>query len=98
GTAVRKPLDAAIGVEAAEEVVAVVGERRRCEPEEQDVGASPSAPAAEGPGVQVDTVDQPRKEGGGLLRVPLPIDAPGVMRPHRTEDQAQREQWESDAD
>src|SRR5690606_2104672 len=97
-TDVGMNLGATVGVEAVEEVVAVVGEDDRGETEQQDDGAASSAPATECAGVQVDAVDQPGEESCGLLRVPRPVDTPRVVRPDRAEDQDEREQGEPDTD
>src|SRR6476619_1372699 len=78
-TAASPCSDAAIGVKASEDVVAEVGEDHRRKREEQDHGAARAAPTAQRAGVQIDAVDEPGKEGGGLFRIPLPIGAPGAV-------------------
>src|SRR5688500_12812371 len=63
----RGASDAAIGVESPEDVVAEIGEDDGAEGDEEDDGAPIAAPASQGAGVQVDAVDEPGEEGGGLF-------------------------------
>src|SRR5262245_11333820 len=51
--------DAAIGVESTEDIVAKVGEDDGGKSDDQDHGTAVSAPAAQGPRMQIDTVEEP---------------------------------------
>lgn len=62
-------LHATVGVETTEEVVAVIREDGRGESEEENVRAAIASPAAQGARVQVDTIHEPGKERGRLLRI-----------------------------
>src|SRR6516225_8524625 len=78
---------AAIRVQAGEpDVDAEVVEDEARQPGQRDEGGPAALPARGGPGVQVGREDQPGHEGPGLLGVPAPVRAPGVLGPDRAGD------------
>mmetsp|Transcript_24058 Transcript_24058/g.71601 ORF Transcript_24058/g.71601 Transcript_24058/m.71601 type:complete len:424 (-) Transcript_24058:246-1517(-) len=86
----------AVGVEAdAQEVHADVAEPNDEEAEGADLRTVAGVPAQLQAHVEVGGVDEPADQGPGLLGVPAPVVAPGLVRPHRAGDDADREEAEA---
>ena len=65
-------------------------EEQAPEPDQLDVGGPAAAPARGRAGMQVAGVHHPGDEGPGLGGVPAPVPAPGLVRPDRAGDDAER--------
>src|ERR1051326_5237328 len=76
---------------------AEVGEDDEEERDDGEVGRRAPLPAARDAYVEEAAVSQERDERAGLLRVPLPVVTPRLVRPHRARHQQERETGESDA-
>ena len=79
-----------------EEVHAEVVDQEAGEPDQPERGRLASSPAGGRAGVQVAGVDDPGDEGPGLLGVPAPVAAPGVLGPDRAGDDGEGPQREDE--
>src|ERR1700722_3074576 len=73
-------------------------EQQAAEADQLDEGGAPAAPAASSAGVQVAGVDDPGDERPGLLGVPAPVPAPGVVSPDGAGDDPERPDREGEQD
>jgi hypothetical protein len=95
---VRNPADSARGVAVKarkEEIYPQVTEDRRRKPDKGQPRGAFAFPSSGDSSMQVRRVDQPHDQGPGLLGIPAPVSPPGGIRPCRTRDDPQAEQWEA---
>src|SRR5580704_3514250 len=90
---------AGVGVQAGHpEVDADHVEQQAAEADQLDEGGASAAPSAGGAGVEVAGVDDPGDERPGLLGVPAPVPAPGVVGPDGAGDDPERPDREGEQD
>src|SRR5208283_5974838 len=78
---------------AQQKIHAQIGKDRTDKPEDSNNGYPFAPPASQKSGMEIKCINEPGNQRPRFFRVPTPIPAPGLIRPHSPEDETTKSEY-----